>query len=288
MATTPAPCPAPLLRVGDSADEAIPKLVAAHGGTIYRIGLRLCGNAEDAEELAQEVFLNAWRGWEGFEGRAKPTTWLYTIAARVCQRRKRRRAGEPDHIDSWESLSPAGEGALEEGDRIGPSAAGLDPQVAFARSEAQRIVDRAIGEVAEPYKLPLVLKDIAGLSLNEIGAALGVKPATIKTRVHRGRNALRAALEQAAAGRGDAATHDGEDGICHALLEARQEALDRGAPFPVPDALIDDRCRRMLERLELAHDLCRRIAEEGLPEPVEGRLLAACRDSADRATTEAD
>ena len=268
---------ASLIRVEDPADEAIPKLVAAHGGTIYRIGLRLCGNPDDAEELAQEVFLNAWRGWDGFEGRAQPTTWLYTIAARVCQRRKRRRAGEPERLDSWEDLNPAGEREVEEG-QVGPAAA-QDPQTALARREAQRIVDRAIGEVSEPYKLPLVLKDIAGLSLVEIGSALGVKPATVKTRVHRGRNALREALETAAADDTPRASNGGEDSICHALLEARQEALDRGAPFPVPDALIDDRCRGMLSRLELAHDMCRRIAEEGLPEPVERRLLAACRES---------
>lgn len=276
---------APLVGIEDPADVAIPKLLAAHGGTIYRIGLRLCGNPDDAEELAQETFVNAWRGWDRFEGRAKPTTWLYTIAARVCQRRKRLRSGEPAQLSSWEDLTPAGEDHVQSGPTP-PE----DPYTALTRHEAQRVVDRAIGQVPEPFRLPLVLKDIAGLSLAEIGEALGVRPATIKTRVHRGRNALRLALEEAASEEDEVSAngealpatrqdHGHEGGICHSLLEARQEALDRGAPFPVPEALIDERCRGLLTRLELAHDLCRVIAEEGLPEEVERRLLEACRES---------
>ena len=78
-----------------SAKQAIPLLVDAHGGRLYGLGLKLCGNPADAEDLVQEVFLQAFRKWHQFEGRSDPSSWLYTIGARACQRMHRRRSGEP-------------------------------------------------------------------------------------------------------------------------------------------------------------------------------------------------
>ena len=62
------------------------QLVNEHGGTLYSLGLRFCGDRTQAEDMVQEVFLQAFRAWDGFEGRSSVKTWLYTIATRACQR----------------------------------------------------------------------------------------------------------------------------------------------------------------------------------------------------------
>ena len=64
------------------ADVAVPKLVEEHGGKLYHLALKFCGNPADAEDLVQQTFLLAYRKWSQFKGDAAPTTWLYTIAAR--------------------------------------------------------------------------------------------------------------------------------------------------------------------------------------------------------------
>ena len=66
--------------IGKPAAEALPMLIDRYGGRIYGLGVRFCGNEADAEDLVQEVFLQAFRKWDQFEGRSAPSTWLYTIA----------------------------------------------------------------------------------------------------------------------------------------------------------------------------------------------------------------
>lgn len=88
----------------ESAAAAVSRLFEEHGARLYRLGLRFCGSADEAQDLVQEVFLQAFRKWDQFDGRSAPATWLYTIAARRCQRRHRRRAGEPRSLLSLSSL----------------------------------------------------------------------------------------------------------------------------------------------------------------------------------------
>lgn len=75
----------------EPAATAIPQLVEMHGPKLYSLASRLCGNVSDAEDMVQEVFLQAHRKWHTFKGDAKPGTWLYAIAARSCKARLRHR-----------------------------------------------------------------------------------------------------------------------------------------------------------------------------------------------------
>lgn len=254
------------------ADEAIPRLIDAHGGTLYQLGLRLCGDPEDAEDIVQETFLNAWRGWDRFEGRAEPTTWLYTIAARVCQRKHRKRAGEPARIESIEGLLPGHEAGA-----TGLTAPAESPIEALMRRDASAIVGRAISRLPETFQIPLVLKDIADFSLAEVAEILDIKTATAKTRVHRGRLYLRRELERELAGDAAAPPDPRDYGICLALLEAKQEALDRDAPFPLPEDVIDERCGDLVRSLDLTRDACRALADSELPDGVRDALVEACQ-----------
>lgn len=241
------------------AEEAIPRLMEEHGGKLFGLGLRLCGSPEDAEELVQEIFLNAFRKWDQFEGRAQPTTWLYTIASRACMRKHRKRAGEPDHIASLSALLPNEDSTV-------PDIPSLDqgPFEDHLQHEIQAAVEAALVEIPPDFRMALVLKDIADLSLAEIGEILDVKPETVKTRVHRARLALRKQMAQALPQR--PVENPQAPPICLDLLHAKLEAVDRGVPFPVPDEFISDRCQSFFDTLDVTRECCRQIGHSGLPE----------------------
>ncbi len=245
------------------AEVALPYLMEEYGGLLYRLGLKICGNPEDAEELVQETFLLAFRKWDQFRGEAKPTTWLYTIAARVCQRRKRLRAGEPQRV---ETLTELEDGTLPD---IPDSAEGpLDAQL---RREARETVERALASLPHTFRMPLVLKDIAELPVAEVAQILGLKPATVKTRVHRARLRLQKALAEQMPTRDFAS--DPEARVCLDFLHAKQEALDRGVPFGVPPEHLCEKCQGVFSALDLAGDACRQLSRDDLPPRLREALL---------------
>ena len=165
----------------DVAERVAPRL--------FRIGVRMCGSADEAEDLVQDALLQGFRKWHQFEGRSDPATWLYTIAGRLCQRRHRRRAGEPSRMESFSALSPSAEDPV-----VALPAAGESPLDEHLRKDAERAVSTALAQLPPHVRLPLVLADIAELSTSEVARILGLKEATVKTRVHRARLSLRRAL----------------------------------------------------------------------------------------------
>ena len=251
---------------------AIEQLVAEHGDRLYSIASRLCGSADEAEDLTQEVFLQAYRGWSGFEGRSRPLTWLYTIAARACQRMHRKRAGEPEHLASYDELLPFVEGPLP---AIHDGADG--PLAEQIRKEGIARVQAGILALPLDFRLPLVLKEVVGLSLAEVARVLGIEPGTAKTRVHRARLRIRKALEEAMVPL-DLPPTAYERQVCLDLLAAKQEALDRGEDLE--QTVICDRCREVFASLDFAHDTCARLAAGEMPADVRERLHASLRAAA--------
>ena len=251
---------------GRRAEEAVAELMARLGNRVFTFGLKFCGNREDAEDLVQETFLQAFRKWDQFEGRSSPSSWLYTIAARRCQRMSRKRAGEPARIDSLDEQLPSG---LALASRLpSPDGGPLDEEL---RREAAEIVDRGLARLPVEYRLPLVLKEIAELSLREIAEILGVKEATVKTRVHRGRLALRARLAERLGAAGETGG-DHPHQVCLDLLRSKMEAMDRGVEFPVPAEELCGRCRAFVDSLDLTRELCRWVAGGELSESLRRRL----------------
>lgn len=251
---------------GLPAEVALPRLLEAHGGRLYHLALRFCGNPEDAEDLVQDVFLQAYRKWDQFQGDSRPTTWLFTIASRTCQRRQRLRSGQPRHMIPLEELLPSPKGPVV--DLPSPGKSPLDERL---QREAQESVGQAIAELPHHYRMALVLKDIVELSVAEVASILGIKPATVKTRVHRARLQLRQALQQRLPTK-NAPPPIYSQRVCLDLLRAKQEALDRGVPFPVPQEEVCERCEALFSSLELAHDACGLIGQGELPSTLADRL----------------
>ena len=258
--------PADALTGGEPATVAIPVLVEEYGGRLYQIARRFCGTPEEAEDLVQETFLQAFRHWDSFEGRARPTTWLYTIAARLCQRFHRKRSGEPDHLLSWDESQPFHAPALGV---VPPEG---DPVAEQVRREARERLEAAIPDLPEDFRMPFILREVAGLSVEEIARVMELKPATVKTRLHRARLRLRDAVEGALPKR-ELPPPALPRQVALDLLQARQEALDRGEPFRFPEDRFCERCQEFFATLELPGDLCRELASGDLPSEVRERLL---------------
>jgi hypothetical protein len=150
-----------------------------------------------------------------------------------------------------------------------PDESQLDEQL---RREARERVNRALAQLPIHLRLPLLLKDITELSLSQIADILGLKEATVKTRVHRGRLALRKELAESLPQQ-EAPPPDHSRAVCLDLLSAKQEALDRGVEFPVPPDELCSRCRSLMSTLDLTFEACRQLDLDRLPESLRKSIV---------------
>jgi RNA polymerase sigma-70 factor, ECF subfamily len=165
--------------------EAFEELVMLHAGRLHG-ALRGFGLDEgEAQDVAQETFLRAWRGLDRFEGRSLFSTWLYRIGFNEAQRRlaKRPPAG---------SVVSTSERAVDD---LPDAAAG--PAHRAEQDELRETLARALHELPPTLRAPVVLRDVEGLSTEEAASVLELGEAAFKSRLHRGRMALRALIGQA-------------------------------------------------------------------------------------------
>lgn len=161
---------------------AFEELVRAYQHRVFAVALRMLGNAGEAEEIAQEVFLRAHRALAEFRGDAKLSTWLYTIASRLCLNR----------LGSGErSATLSGEERLM---RLRHEAGG--PDAMLEQTELEAALHRAIAELPDERRIVVVLRDLEGLSYEEIAAALELPTGTVRSRLHRARLDLKDKLER--------------------------------------------------------------------------------------------
>jgi len=168
------------LRRGDS--RAFEDLVIGYQHRVFGVALRMLGNRAEAEELAQEVFLRVHRAIGEFRGDAKLSTWLYAITSRLCLNRlstgERRMARQGEETLT---LLPSHE---------------VGPAEEMERNELEMALHRAIAELSEERRIVVVLRDLEGLSYEEIAAALELELGTVRSRLHRARMDLRDKLER--------------------------------------------------------------------------------------------
>lgn len=264
--------PSTAIKPGSDPSRAIPVLLDKHGPRLRALALRLCGNAADADDMVQSVFLQAFRKWHLFRGDADPGTWLYAIAARSCRDRSRRKGGVNRRVPAMSQLMPWGESSVME-----VAAAPDDQQNLAERNEAIASVQSAIVRLPEHLRLPLVLKDVLEMSIEDVAEALGLVENTVKTRLHRARLALRKIMTSKAA-RIPAAQPIYEKQVCLDLLKAKMDAMDRGgnaAGFRVPQAEFCARCRAVFRELDLVQDACSQLGQGDLPESLRSAIRRA-------------
>jgi RNA polymerase sigma factor (sigma-70 family) len=168
----------------DSADWTPPtwdEIVREHADRVYRLAYRLTGNQHDAEDLTQETFVRVFRSLASYQ----PGTfegWLHRITTNLFLDMVRRRArirmeALPEDTDRLPGLGP-------------------EPERVFSDTHLDPQLQSALDELPPDFRAAVVLCDVEGLSYEEIGATLGVKLGTVRSRIHRGRAALRSSLER--------------------------------------------------------------------------------------------
>jgi RNA polymerase sigma-70 factor (ECF subfamily) len=170
--------------------DTFDSLYKDHVDLMYRYASRLCGETEAAKDLVQETFLNAYRGFKNFRGDAQISTWLYTIASRVCLRMRRKRKGAPERELSLDEFIPTSDGEF----RLQIPVEGLSPEDALQNKQLREALDTAIAKLPKKYKMVLVLRDMEGLSAKEAGAVMGLNERAVKSRLHRARLFVRREL----------------------------------------------------------------------------------------------
>lgn len=168
-------------------------LVERYQRDIFNLAYRSTHNRQDAEDIAQETFLRAFRALSTYDPARPLRTWLYAIAANICRDWARRRQSRPETVELMESDA-----------RLVPSKAPQPADVA-ARRETRRAVEEAVMKLEPDYRLPVVLFYMRGVPQAEIAEIMGLPVSVVKNRLYRARRRLREMLGD---GLGEAAVHE--------------------------------------------------------------------------------
>ena len=180
-------------RAGD--EDAFTLLVRRHQQPLINFIARYINDRDGAEDLAQETFVRIFKASPRYKpGQAHFKTWMYHIAANLCKNELRNRGRRNRYrVDNVVE----GNGDSERIDLIenAPADAAFQPEVALERKELHDAIQSAIAELPEQYRVPLVLRDLQGLSYDEISEALELRSGTTKSRINRARLMLKDKLK---------------------------------------------------------------------------------------------
>jgi RNA polymerase sigma-70 factor (ECF subfamily) len=181
-----------LLRAGDA--TGLEALMEAYAARVYRLAHGVTRNLADAEEVVQDVFLTVARKIAEFEGRSALGTWIYRITMNAALNKRRGKRSEVE-VSLEEHLPTFKDDGHREGDRSFLLADwSQTPEEVLLSGEGRAAVSRAIEALPDRYRAVLVLRDVEGLSNEEAAAALDESVASVKSRLHRARMALREQL----------------------------------------------------------------------------------------------
>ena len=169
--------------------NAFEKLVLEYEKNVYNIALRMTGNAEDASDMTQEAFIKAYNSLQSFRGDSKFSVWIYRIATNVCLDFLRSKSRRPTVSLSVED-NDGEEVQLDVADES------QSPELLLDRQMTRESVRRGLETLSPEYRQILLLREIQGLSYDEISQALGLEVGTVKSRIFRARKKLCAFLLQ--------------------------------------------------------------------------------------------
>ena len=178
-------------RLKDRDERAFSELIDEHGNRVFNLCFRMLGNREEAEDLAQEVFITVFKSVDSFRGDSKLSTWIYRIASNLSKNRIKYLARRHDR-----SKAEFDEGV----DRTAAAAALTAPTQAKSPDahvegvQLEGLMQQAISELEEDHRILIVLRDIEELSYEEICEITELAEGTVKSRLHRARLALRKKL----------------------------------------------------------------------------------------------
>jgi RNA polymerase sigma-70 factor, ECF subfamily len=255
-----------LLEQAQSGDStAVDELLSRHERQVFRYGLRMCGNEEDARDVLQETLLAAFQNVKGFRGDAQLSTWLYQIARNFCIRSRRRTLGEPKRVESLEKPEAAAV----------PSEQAQPDEKAHAR-EIGTLLQSAMLTLSEAHREVLVLRDVEGLSAEEAAGVIGIEVGALKSRLHRARMELREKLVDFLGPGGELDGAAPCPGLAEELAAYAAEEIDQATCARIEEHIKRcKRCAAACDTLQRTVSLCRQIPGGEVPEPVRAAVRAA-------------
>jgi RNA polymerase sigma-70 factor (ECF subfamily) len=174
-------------------EGAVRALVQRHNRRLFRTARAIVRDDAEAEDIVQETYVRAFTNLPSFRGEARLATWLTRIAINEALGRLRRRRPRAD-------LAELDTGGGDTRVVPFPAPAPAGPEAEAGRAEVRRLLEACIDALPAPQRMVLILRDVEGLSAEATAAQLGIRPETAKTRLHRARRRLRAALAARLAG----------------------------------------------------------------------------------------
>lgn len=181
------------LRAGDQ--RAFEELVRTYQNRVFGLMLRMIGNRQEAEDLAQEVFMTVHRAIGSYRGEGRFYTWLYRIASNTCKNRIKYLRGRNFHRSVPVEETPDAHGEAGAGGPTALQSRIAGPEAMAEGSRLESAIQRELAELEPEHRLLIVLRDIQGLSYQEILRITGLQEGTLKSRLHRARLALRDRLK---------------------------------------------------------------------------------------------
>lgn len=181
-----------LCRDGDA--DAFNVLVRRYKDRVYNVVYRFVGNREDAEDVAQETFVRAYRGIQDFRGDAQVYTWLYRIAGNLARNRLRDRSRKGrNRGTSLDALEESAPGVAQAATRTNRT-----PEDVASERELNAILQQCLDELPDHYRMVFVLRTFDRLSYDEIAECVGCPKGTVKSRLNQARSLLHARLKELA------------------------------------------------------------------------------------------
>ncbi len=162
---------------------ALEELLFAYEKKVYNIAFRLMGNEADAADMAQEALIKIYRGVKGFKGEASFSSWVYRLTVNTCMDGLRKRKRAPISLEY----------TMESGMPFEDEAAGT-PETHALSIERNEDIQKAINLLSSEHKAVVVMRDISGLTYEEISESLQISVGTVKSRINRGRQRLKELL----------------------------------------------------------------------------------------------
>jgi RNA polymerase sigma-70 factor (ECF subfamily) len=248
---------------------ALEKLLERHQGAVYRFGMKMCGEAEDAKDVLQETLFAAVRSLPNFRGASSISTWLYTIARSFCLKKRRTSKFAPDRIESLEAQAEASSEVAD---------LRRTPEEDAAARQTKRVLDAAIAGLDPMYREVLVLRDVEGLPAAEVAEILGLTIEAVKSRLHRARVAVRDRVAPVLAPQAEARPGPSCQDVVLMFSRRLEEEIDPGACAELEKHLQTcPSCRGRCDSLRSTLTLCRNAGTAQVPPEVARSVREALR-----------
>ena len=258
-------------RSGDA--QALEQLLERHQAQVYRFGMKMCRDPEDAKDVLQDTLFAMARSVRDFRGASSISTWLYTIVRSFCIKKRRKSRFAPDEVRSLET-----DAAVEAG-RLADPAKG--PDEALAGRQVEHALEQGILALEPMYREVLLLRDVEGLTALEVAEVLSISVQAVKSRLHRARLSLRAHVAPLLGIPGDSLA---APGTCPDVLTRFSQHLEDEISADICADLerhleACGRCRGACDSLKRTLSLCRTAGPSvEVPESVQASVKIALRN----------